>query len=355
MRPTNPRSEQPVTAQRSAPAQRKRALLAIAIALASAYLCVRFLWSAVQVLLVGGALYYLFAPVVRGLARWRVPRLLSALVLAFLLVVGLGVAGGTLLPRLFDELRQFASQLPPLFDAAERWLSSHGLSILFDEQSVRSQLARLQSWVMGGASWLVTRTLELLSTVVALLLGLIMCVYLLNGGERLAHATANWIPPSSRERWVRFGHTASRLMAGYVRARVISSLFIGTSYWVAFMLLGLRQAILLAVVGGLLNLIPLVGPLLAAVPVLLMAIFDGWATIVGVLVVQIVAQQVESGILDPLLAGHYVRLPAAVVIVAVATGGALLGIPGMLVAVPVAALVREALLVFYRASWETSP
>jgi putative heme transporter len=74
--------------------------------------------------------------------------------------------------------------------------------------------------------------------------------------------------------------------------------------------------------------------------------------VLAVVAVMLVAQQVESGVLEPVLAGRMVRLPAAVMVLAVATGAAAAGIPGMLVAVPLTAAARTAFHIFYRERWE---
>ena len=137
-----------------------------------------------------------------------------------------------------------------------------------------------------------------------------------------------------------------------MRARVLAALFIGLCYLAAFVLLGVSQALLLAVVGGLFDLVPVIGPLLAAVPALIVAAFQSVGQVVAVAVVMLVAQQIESGVLDPLLAGRMVHLPAAVMVIAVAAGAAVAGIAGMLVAVPLVAVARNALAIFCRERWE---
>jgi predicted PurR-regulated permease PerM len=93
----------------------------------------------------------------------------------------------------------------------------------------------------------------------------------------------------------------------------------------------------------------------AAVPALVVAAFQGFGKALAVAVVMLVAQQIESGVLEPVLSGRMVRLSPAVMVLAVAAGAAAAGIPGMLVAVPLAAAARTALAVFYRERWEGPP
>jgi len=97
------------------------------------------------------------------------------------------------------------------------------------------------------------------SSLFAIVLGLVAGFYLLLSAPELATAAARWFPPGHRDRWARFGAGASAVLAGYLRARVLASVFVGVSYGLAFTLLGVNEPILLGVLGGVLNLVPLVG------------------------------------------------------------------------------------------------
>lgn len=326
---------------------RRKAVLAIVASLATGYLAIRFLWSALVPVIGAGALYYLFAPVVRCLARYRVPRALSGVVLVLTLLgaVGLGVA--RVLPRAYEELVGLLGDLPRRSASVQEWLDERGFGTL-----TAGAFDKLRDWAQSFApAGIVSWTMTAFGSITTLGLTAVLAVYLLASGDDLARSAARWIPPRQRGRWLEFGRAASRLVSGYVRARVLASLFIGASYWLAFALIGVPQALLLAVVGGLLNFIPVVGPLMAAVPALVIASFQGLSTVIGVTIVMIVAQQIESSVIGPLVEGRFVRLPPAVVVIAIALGAALQGIPGMLVAVPIAAVTREALVAFYRSSW----
>lgn len=330
---------------------RRRALFWTGVGVAVVYLSVRYLWSALVPVIGAGALYYLFAPAVRRLAQRGVPRALSGAVLV-LAVLGTMVVGlARVAPRIYEELLSIVVDLPRRIAIAQAWLDERGLGAMtrgaFEKLRERAETiapAGLVNWTMTAFGSLTTLGLTA-----------VLAVYLLAGGDDLARSAADWIPPRQRERWLAFGRSASRLLSGYVRARVIASTFIGASYWVAFVLLDVPQALLLAVVGGLLNLIPVIGPLMAAVPALAIAAFQGLPTVIGVAIVMIAAQQVEGSLIGPLVEGRFVRLPPPVVVFAVAVGAALQGIPGMLIAVPIAALTREALNVFYRSTWTEQP
>ncbi|WP_437640483.1 AI-2E family transporter [Sorangium sp. So ce854] len=334
----------------------RASVLAVAGGLVALGLAVHHLWSAVLSLLIGGAVYYLLAPLVSLLQRWRVPRIASTFLLAGLLGAGAAAAAGYLGPRVYSEFSSLVSQLPHHLARLEQWLveESGVLGEGADERvqaAIDQMLQRSGGVAMDLAHRMLGVAMAASGSASSVLFGLITGFYLLLSGHEVARGIPRWIPPAHRERWVRFGRASSRVLAAYVRARVIASLFIGVSYWIAFALLGLHQALLLAVVGGLLNFIPVVGPLLAAIPAVIVAAFQGLELVLGVALVMLAAQQVESLVIGPLLEGRSVRLPPVAIVLVVAAGAAVAGVPGMLLATPTAGLARTALDIFYREAW----
>ncbi len=328
-------------------------LLATAGGLILLYLAVRFLLPFVVSLVVGGALYYLFAPLVDALERRGVRRGASTVVVIVVVLAGLVGASLTLVPRAYSELTDLAQDLPEYGDRAERWLrdSRFGGNDRVDE-AVDRLVERADEAGVDAVNAALGALLGAVESFFALLFGLVIGFYLLLAGPRVAAELPRWFPPGHRERWVRFGRDASAVLSGYLRARLLASLFIGTAYGTAFALIGIPDAFLLGALGGVLNLVPIVGPLIAAVPALLVAAFQGWTEVIAVLAVMVIAQQIESSLIDPHLEGRYVKLHPTVVVLVVAAGSAIAGVAGLLLAVPIAGLVRAALEAFYLESWD---
>jgi predicted PurR-regulated permease PerM len=347
-RPSPPPAAPPASPRGARTGARARALLAIGAGLVLGYLVVLYVFSVVLAIVGAGAAYYLLSPVVRWLERRGVPRWLGAVLLIATVAGGALVALSNVIPRAYAELRGLVSDLPRLAGLARDWLEERGLGDIASG-IVDSAVQRGEALVPGG---LVSWTMTAFGSLVTLGFTLVLTLYLLASADDLARAAASWMPPAHRERWIELGRGASTLLAAYVRARVVASTFVAAGYWLAFHLMDVPRALLLALLGGVFNLIPTVGPLIAAVPVLFVTAFAGLSKVVGVAIVMIVVQQIEGNVIGPLVEGRFVRLPAAVVVVVVALGNALLGVPGMFVAVPIAAVARLALDVFYRRTWE---
>jgi predicted PurR-regulated permease PerM len=332
-------------------------LAATAGGLVAVYLAIRFAWPFVLTLVVGGVVYYLLSPAVDALER-RVPRAAAATAVYATFVVVTGLALLALAPRVSSQLESLGRDLPGYATEAERWLTDQGVIGAEADPRVRDAISsageRLDGLAVDAAGAAVSTFAGVLGWLVATVFGLALGLYLLVGGPKLAQALPHWFPPGQRDRWIRFGRAASGVLAGYLRARLIASLFVGTAYGLAFWALGVEPAMLLGVVGGLLNVVPVVGPFLGALPALAVAAFASPTAVVAVVVVMVVVQQVESAVLNPHVEGRYVRLPPAVVVMVAAAGSALAGIAGLLLAVPVAGIVRAALDTFYRDGWASA-
>lgn len=337
--------------QRHLPAH-TRGLLGIGAALVAAYLMLWLLTPVILSMALGAAIYYLFAPIVAFGARHRVPRSVSAA------GVYLGACGIVALliswfgPRLHAQLTSLIDGIPEYGKRLREWVADTP----FGERLGAERLDDLISTLMERADAIAERALgqglEWMMSAVSFtftgLVGLTLGFYLLVSGPKLAAGLPAWLPPAQRDRWMRFGRRASGALSGYLRSRLLASALIGVAYGVAFWAAGIEHALVLGVIGGAMNMLPIIGPFIAAVPAIAVASLQGIGAVIAVIVIMVIAQQIENHVLSPLLDGRMVSLPPVVVLLAVAVGAALFGLLGVLLATPMAAVLAAALDVFYR-------
>lgn len=156
---------------------------------------------------------------------------------------------------------------------------------------------------------------------------------LINGGLRLC-------PEAQRPRLQRLLDGSAGAVSGYVTGNVAISLIAGAGVFVGMTILGVPYALALALLLAIFDLIPLVGATLGAIPPILAAFGVSPLKALILLIYIIVYQQIESNVLNPLFYGRSVHLPAFTIFVAVLVGGALMGILGALLAIPVAEILR---------------
>jgi predicted PurR-regulated permease PerM len=177
----------------------------------------------------------------------------------------------------------------------------------------------------------------------------VLSIYMLIHGARIGTLVRGVMPPGDGTREDDYPSRVVRAVAGYVRGQLLFSLAMGFGAGVGLWIYGAlgifpdgqTYALAFGVFFGLMELIPYVGPFLGALPPVLVALFQDPLTAVWVALLFVGLQQIEGHVVAPVIFGHALRINPLLVIFALLFGGELFGIIGALVALPVAAVVRE--------------
>jgi predicted PurR-regulated permease PerM len=321
----------------------------------------------VLVFLVAAVLALIINPLVTRLqGRW-VPRgiAIAAVFAAFFAALAGIVA--LLVRPVTAQVVAFQADLPRLVDSAntslarvQRWLDARGIDLQIKRPG-ETGLESLQASVLEGSGDVVAFTGDLVTLVAeasfVLILILVIAVYMLLYGERIGALARRLMPPGDGTIDDDYPARVQRAVSGYVRGQVIFSLIMGLSAGVALWVFGAlgifpagrSYAVFFGVFYGLMELIPYLGPVLGATPPMLVALLQGeplTAVWLGLLFVAL--QQVEGHVVAPLVFGHSLRINPLLVIFALLLGGHLQGIPGALVALPLAAIARETVIYLRR-------
>ncbi len=328
-----------------------------------AYIGWRLLWPPVAIiappLLVAALVVYALDPAVSMLERRRVPRPLGTLITYVVLIaamVGLTLASAPLVgaqigslaeeapemrDRGIDLLEQGAAavgielNLTPDADGGEivREVADEAGAALQDEESRRQLLA-----AAGGIAGMATGVAQGL---LLLLLGPVLAFYVLADLPRLTAMARKALPPERRQSTFELATAVGRVTGGYVRGQILVALFVGVLSTLGFWLIGLPFWALVGIVAGVSNMVPFLGPIIGGgLGVVVALLASGVPLAVWVVVVMLVVQQFEGHLISPLVMGRTVKLHPLAVILAVLVGGALFGLPGLLLAVPAAAAAK---------------
>jgi predicted PurR-regulated permease PerM len=304
--------------------------------------------------LLAAILAFTLAPAVNALER-RIGRRLVAIGLVYLLVGGLIIGGLVLLAGPFvvqattfaGDLPRYVATLQGRVPEAEAALRSYGLDLNLGDVQGRV-LASVDQNGVGVLTHLVGALGEVGGILVDVVLALIISFYLLLDGPGMRRRLHLLVPPGHREKALFFESNASRVLGGYLRGQLIMAVTIGILAGVGAALLGLPYALVIGVLAGMFELVPMFGPILSAVPALLVALFQPFPTVVWVLLFFIAIQQVESNILGPRITGHAVGLHPLGALFALLAGFQLAGVLGGLFAVPVAGILWVLIAAAYR-------
>ncbi|MGE5483914.1 MAG: AI-2E family transporter [Ignavibacteriales bacterium] len=296
-----------------------------------------------------GVTAYLLDPLVTWLERRRVPRVWG--ILGIYLVLA-GILAGLLfffipvfiqeLIRLAESIPDYAAMLRGMVNAFQWGYRGTALpssiKVALDETIARYEAGLLQA---------VRRILESIISgfpgVLSLLITPILAYYLLRDVHRLkkgAIATVLSNPSMQAGGWVGLAYEINGVLAGFIRGQLLVGVFVFIAVTVVLQVMGVRFALILGILAGLGEFIPYFGPILAAVPAVVVALVRSPILAVQVAVVFLVIQQIDATIVAPKVIGENVGLHPLTVIFAVLAGGYLTGVWGLFLAVPAAGIIK---------------
>ena len=341
-------------------------LVLLPLALLGLWALARAAGPVLLVLVAASILALILNPLVQMVERAHVPRGLAILLVLlglFALLVGTGVL---LSDPVSTQVTHFADAVPKFTRRAnrdladiQRWLNRNGIRVQIQQQG-QTALQTLEKNVLKGSGNLVSFSRGILSKVVtvgfALLLALVLSIYLLVYGRQIGELTRRIMPPGDGTPEDDYPVLVQRAVFGYVRGQLLFSLVMGSSaalsLW-AFGLIGIfpaggHYAVFFGAFYGLMELIPYVGPLLGAAPPVLVALFNDPLSAVWVALLFVALQQLEGHFVAPQVFRISLRINPILIILSLLLGYQVYGIPGALLALPVAAVVRETTLYLRR-------
>jgi predicted PurR-regulated permease PerM len=313
---------------------------------------------------------YLLNPIVTYLQSRGVRRGLGTLVVYVVVLSLAGVALAYLIGGVAHQVTQFVAGIPRLLVRAQNGLGtiSQRLGLHLDSKTVVKQFER-----GGGISQFVGRVTSFTSGVVhvafVLVLGPLIAFYLLVDLPRLQRGAEALVPASRREDVAGLASEVNATLGGFFRGQLLVALAMGLVSMCLFLLIGLPYYAFLGAITGLFGLVPLIGTVIAAVPALFVALTSphrtggllhvpgGWKLAVATVVVLVAVQQLDVRLLSPWMLSRTSRLNPVTVLLSLLVGGTLLGLWGMLLAVPVVAAAKVVVLYVWdtRATWPPQP
>lgn len=301
--------------------------------------------SMLSLLAVAGVLTLLSLPLCKVLEKRLPGGAAAAIALLTLLGAVLGMLWG-LIPPLLRQSAQLMSRLPALLDSLQellaRWsaaLEARGIP-LGDMQA--ELFSRISAAAGQLAATLVSGIRRLTGSISQWLLAPLLSFYFLRDRKRFCLLLSLVLPVKYRARGIRAAREMRRESALYLRGQLILSLFVAAMTALALLLTRTPGALLLGLFMGVMELIPYIGPFIAGVPAVLLALQSGWTAALWTLLAICLVQQVEANLLSPRLLSGATRLHPLAVLLAIAFGGMAGGVIGMMAALPLVVCVRGA-------------
>lgn len=265
------------------------------------------------------------APLVHHLRRIGVPRILAVLLVFFLT---LGAIIGLLTAGLSPLLSQTSNLVQRLGDALSSLLRTN----IIDQSVIQQQMSNFSSQLLG-------LTVDFFKNLISWVSVLVVTIYMLLDREKMEDYAASFFGKRQEQIKILLNKIEDKL-GSWLRGQAVLSAVVGVLVYIGLVVLRVEFALPLAIIAGLLEVVPVIGPIVSAIPAILIGftVSPLFATLIGGLYLAV--QQLESHVIVPQLMKRAVGLNPLLVILAVSVGGRLLGIAGALLAVPIAVVIQ---------------
>ncbi len=309
---------------------------------------VPFIWAFV--------IAYLANPLLKKIeTKLKLGRGISVALVYLVIVSVIGLFFTLVIPSIVQSITEIIKNVPGYVNTAEAWgtrqygeLERLGLIESlesFDLTSIQELFDKASQYFNAFLTGLLTGVFGVTSGVFKMLIGLVISIYMLKDKEvfidGIRRANYALLRKDQAIAAVKFIHEADEIFSKYIVGKMIDSLIIGLICFAGMWALKAPYALLMSIIIGVTNMIPYFGPFIGAVPAIIITLFSSPVTALWVAVFILVLQQLDGYIIGPFILGDSVGLSPFWIILAILIGGGLFGVLGMLICVPVMAIVRN--------------
>lgn len=286
------------------------------------------------------------APVVNFLEKIKIPRIIGALIF-YIFIIGIIVfASSLIVPGLAKNIKELSSNLPDYIES----LSIKFESIRDTSSKYGAILNKIQEYLSGIGETLKDIGSNVVSTVVGVfggvfsaLLILVMSFYISVQKKGVQRVLTAIVPIHYRDHLLDLWERAQKKLGKWLQGQLFLGIIVGVLVYIGLYFLNIKFAILLAILAGILEIFPYIGPWIAGIPAVILGFLQAPILGLWVLLLYLIVQQLENYLIVPLVMSKVVGLNPIMVILALLIGGKLGGILGMILSVPLAAVFAELL------------
>ena len=302
--------------------------------------------------LLGALLVYLTNPLVKWLDKWHIPNIISV-ILVFLFLLSLFIL---LILMLFPIFQQQLIALMDVIPDIINWLQATIIprfKTLINLDTIKSTLSSALPKTGALVSTILDSSRTVIEWFIDLVLTSVVTFYLLRDWDRVLAGVHSLLPHRIKPTALLLAKECDTVLSAFFRGQLLVMLALGFIYGIGLTLIGLKVGLMIGLIGGLLSIVPYLGSIFVVIMGALTALIEygTWQSIAWVALVYVVGQTIEGYVLTPYLVGERIGLHPVAVIFAIMAFGTLFGFFGVLVALPVAAVIMV-LLRFLRTQYQ---
>ncbi|QAT62044.1 MULTISPECIES: AI-2E family transporter [Tissierellales] len=292
---------------------------------------------------------YLFNPIVNFFEKRKIRRSLGILIVYAIILGVIVILSLTIIPNITKEAKKLMEILPlylnRIFDFLNNIYDRYYSSIY----SLPPQLQGVEQAVMGNAEnmgnilsenikKITSSMMDIFPKITSIILVPIFTFYLILDKDSIKNKIYITVPKDKRQDFSRLSKEIDKALGEFIRGRVIVAIFIGVSTTIALLILKIPFGLVIGLIAGIADIIPYFGPVIGIIPAVIFALLDSPLKALWVIIIFTVIQQIENDLITPKIIGESIGIHPITVIVSLIIGGEIMGIWGMVLAVPAVAV-----------------
>lgn len=292
---------------------------------------------------------YLFNPIVNFFEKRKIRRSLGILIVYAIILGVIVILSLTIIPNITKEAKKLMEILPlylnRIFDFLNNIYDRYYSSIY----SLPPQLQGVEQAVMGNVEnmgnilsenikKITSSMMDIFPKITSIILVPIFTFYLILDKDSIKNKIYITVPKDKRQDFSRLSKEIDKALGEFIRGRVIVAIFIGVSTTIALLILKIPFGLVIGLIAGIADIIPYFGPVIGIIPAVIFALLDSPLKALWVIIIFTVIQQIENDLITPKIIGESIGIHPITVIVSLIIGGEIMGIWGMVLAVPAVAV-----------------
>lgn len=298
-------------------------------------------------------LFYLFSPLVNRLSDSGVKKPITVFGIFIFLILVISLSIGSIVPIIREQSLSFVKNMPSYYETLMSILKELPFSLnrlipqldldiqkiidSFSNGGITQRLDSIVASTFGGLG-------SIVGTVTTAFAGLltipILTYYLLVDSQKIPKAILYYIPNKYRESVSRMLYQGNYQVSQYIRGQIIVAICVGILFAIGYAIIGLEYGTTLAVLAGVLNIIPYLGSIVAVIPALIIGLITSPIMLIKVIIVMMVEQTIEGRFISPQVLGNSMQIHPVTILMVLLASGRFFGLPGIIIGIPTYAILK---------------
>lgn len=311
--------------------------------------------------IIGGLLYYISRPIMHLLESYRVPRIGAILIIFVLFILLIYLVVTYIAPIAQEQFTRFIKSTEDWSVEIQSIIKSwQNNQVIIPEQfsdplknTTESLMDYAESFAVGLPNFVFNFVAQIVQFIFLIVLVPFFLFYMLKDGEKLQPFVTQFFKEKRATSLIRLLNRMDHTLSAFIQGQLIVSLCVGVLLYIGYVIIGLPYSLSLALFGMLTNVIPFAGPYLAVVPAILVAFFQDPMMVLYVIIIMIIAQQIEGNFISPNIMGKALQIHPLTIITLILAAGSIAGFLGLLFAIPFYAIIKTIVGHFYEEAFHS--